>query len=131
MDINVLIVDDQRGFRTLARRLLEAGGYRVVGEACDAATAITAVTMFKPDVVLLDIELPDHDGFEVTRQLIEHSPACQVVLISTRDASDYGRWPQRCGARGFIPKDQLSTAALAELLSTTSKQHAACRSRPA
>ncbi len=116
MGINVLIVDDHRGFRILVRRLLEAGGYQVVGEASDGAAAVAAVALLKPDLVLLDIQLPDHDGFEVTRQLIERAPTCVVVLVSSRDASDYGRCLEQCGARGFIPKDQLCTAALTELL---------------
>jgi DNA-binding NarL/FixJ family response regulator len=117
MGVNVLIVDDHHSFRILARKLLEADGYHVVGEVSDGAAAVAAVALLRPDLVLLDIHLPDHDGFEVTRQLIERVPTCQVVLISSRDASDYGRCLQQCGARGFIPKDQLCTAALTELLS--------------
>jgi DNA-binding NarL/FixJ family response regulator len=116
MSLNVLIVDDHRGFRGLARSLLEVDGYQVVGEVSDGAAAMAAVAMLKPDLVLLDIELPDQDGFSVTRQLIEHAPGCKVVLTSSRDASDYGRCLEQCGARGFIPKDQLCTAALTELL---------------
>jgi DNA-binding NarL/FixJ family response regulator len=116
MAINVFIVDDHHGFRILAHKLLEADGYHVVGEASNGAAAVAAVAVLKPDLVLLDIQLPDQDGFEVTRQLIEHAPTCQVVLISSRDASDYGRCLEQCGARGFIPKDQLCTAALTELL---------------
>jgi two-component system, chemotaxis family, chemotaxis protein CheY len=116
MGINVLIVDDHHGFRILARKLLEGDGYHVVGEASDGAAGVAAVAMLKPDLVLLDIQLPDHDGFEITRQLIERAPSCQVVLISSRDASDYGRCLEQSGARGFIPKDQLCTAALTELL---------------
>jgi DNA-binding NarL/FixJ family response regulator len=116
MGINVLIVDDHCGFRVLARSLLEVDGYQVVGEVSDGAAAVAAVAVLKPDLVLLDIDLPDQDGFSVTRQLIEHAPGCKVVLISSRDASDYGRFLEQCGAQGFIPKDQLCTAALTELL---------------
>ncbi len=118
MGVSVLIVDDHPGFRSMARRLLEADGYLVVGEASDGASAVIAVAALKPEVVLLDVQLPDRDGIEVTRQLREHAPACQVVLISSRDASDYGRCLDECGARGFIPKSELSGAMLAELLAT-------------
>lgn len=116
MPVTVLIVDDHSGFRSLARKLLEKEGYLVVGEAEDGVSAIVAATALEPEVILLDIQLPDHDGFEVARQLLERVPKSQIVLISSRDCFDYGRRLETSGARGFIPKSQLSCAAITELL---------------
>ncbi|MGH3785424.1 MAG: response regulator [Pseudonocardiaceae bacterium] len=118
MCARVLIVDDHFGFRSLARELLEAGGYVVVGEVADGVSAITAAGVLRPELVLLDIQLPDRDGFDVARQLIEHCPGTQIVLISTRDARDYGRRIHQSGVRGFITKGEFSPAALTKLLKT-------------
>lgn len=119
MCINVLIVDDHAGFRSLARSLLEAGGYVVVGEAADGTSALAAATALKPALVLLDVQLPDRDGFAVARELTENSPEVQIVLISTRDARDYGRRLDESGVRGFIPKGELCPAVLTDLLKAT------------
>jgi DNA-binding NarL/FixJ family response regulator len=113
---NVLIVDDHAGFRSRARSLLEAGGYVVVGEAVDGASALTAAMALKPALVLLDVQLPDRDGFVVARELTNKFPEVQIVLISTRDARDYGRRLDESGVRGFISKGELSPAALTSLL---------------
>jgi DNA-binding NarL/FixJ family response regulator len=108
----LLIVDDHAGFRALARRLLGAGGFQVVGEAADGRAAVTAARELRPDVVLLDIQLPDIDGFEVLARLRDGSAGPAVVLTSTRDRADYGERVDRCGASGFVPKAELSGAAL-------------------
>ena len=98
----VLIVDDHQPFRATARELLEEAGYVVAGEAADAAEALAAVAADAPDAVLLDVQLPDDDGFAVATALTaDGGPA--VVLISSREAEDYGRRIESCGARGFIP----------------------------
>jgi DNA-binding NarL/FixJ family response regulator len=112
----LLIVDDHSGFRSLARRLLEAGGFDVVGEAATGQAAVAAVRELRPDVVLLDIQLPDIDGFEVTARLADGGTGPVVVLTSTRDRADYGERVERCGARGFIPKVELSGAAVQAFL---------------
>jgi DNA-binding NarL/FixJ family response regulator len=119
MGPTLLIVDDHAGFRSLARRLLTAGGFEVVGEAADGNAAIAAARRLRPDVVLLDVQLPGIDGFEVAARLRDGDAAPAVVLISTRDRTDYGPRVDRCGARGFIPKAELSAAAIRSLLGAT------------
>jgi DNA-binding NarL/FixJ family response regulator len=116
MATTVLIVDDHPSFRASARMLLEAEGYEVVGEAEDGERALAAVTALQPDLVLLDVQLPDLDGFEISSRLMAASPAPAVVLVSSRDGSDYGSLAGESGARGFITKSELSAAALEELL---------------
>ena len=110
MPRTVLIVDDHPGFRRAARALLEAEGYLVVGESATGGGALEAVERFHPELVLLDVGLPDVDGLEVCRRLAGTGPA--VVLTSSRDASDYPG-VDRIGARGFIPKAELSGDTLA------------------
>jgi len=111
----VLIVDDHPSFRSSARALLESEGFDVVGEAEDAASALTAVRALHPDVVLLDVQLPDGDGFEVCEALARDG-APRIVLVSSRDRTDYGDCVECSGAVGFIAKAELSGAALAEAL---------------
>jgi DNA-binding NarL/FixJ family response regulator len=112
----VLIVDDHLSFRATARTFLESEGFTVVGEAADGASAIEAAEALRPDVVLLDVHLPDIDGFEVAAKLRAGAgPA--VVMTSSRDAFDYGRLVEESGARGFIPKAELSGEMLSALLS--------------
>jgi DNA-binding NarL/FixJ family response regulator len=111
----VLIVDDHAGFRGLVRRLLEADGFAVVGEAGDGASALAAVDEQRPQLVLLDVVLPDIDGFAVAERIAERSPAPMVVLTSGRDAAEFGARMTRSPAIGFIHKGELSGAALAAL----------------
>ncbi len=112
----VLIVDDHATFRATARQVLEAAGFDVVGEAADGASALEAVARLRPDVVLLDVQLPDMDGFEVSRQLSGNGARPKIVLTSSRDASEFGDLVDGCGSRGFIPKGELSGGRLAALL---------------
>src|SRR5258708_8180336 len=108
MPERVLIVDDHLGFRRLARRLLQAIGHQVVGEAGTGAEALSEARRLKPDLVLLDIQLPDLDGLAVARSLRSGADPPAVVLVSSRDATDYGPPPDGCGPPGFIPKAGLS-----------------------
>lgn len=114
MPTTVLIVDDHPSFRATARMLLEAEGYTVVGEARDGTSALDAAGRLAPEVVLLDVNLPDLDGFQVAERL--RGGPSQIVLVSSRDASDYGASIEGSGARGFIAKGELSGATLAEVL---------------
>jgi DNA-binding NarL/FixJ family response regulator len=111
----VLIVDDHAGFRSFARALLEAEGFNVVGEAADGASALAAARALAPELVLLDVALPDMDGFAVCDALLEEGAGPAVVLTSSRDVSSYRRRLKRSRARGFIPKSELSGPALSAL----------------
>ena len=110
----IVIVDDHPSFRRCARALLEADGFSVVGEAEDGEGALSVIGSLRPDVVLLDVQLPDMDGFKVLERLGEDAPP--VVLVSSRDASDYNGLISTSGARGFISKAELSGSAVRLLL---------------
>jgi DNA-binding NarL/FixJ family response regulator len=112
----VLIVDDHPSFRATARAILEADGFEVVGEAEDGASALEAIHRLRPDVVLLDVQLPDMDGFAVATTLGANGDMPTIVLTSSRDAADFGPLVNECGARGFVPKAELSGAALHAVL---------------
>jgi DNA-binding NarL/FixJ family response regulator len=112
----ILIVDDHGGFRTAASRVLVAGGFDVVGEAENGAQALDAAARLRPDAVLLDVQLPDIDGFEVAERLRANGHSPTVVLTSSRDALEFGSLVARSGARGFIPKADLSGSRLTALL---------------
>lgn len=107
----VLIVDDNAEFRALARRLLERGGYEVVGEAADATGALLAYAALRPEIVLLDIQLPDIDGFAIAETLAAEAVPPIVVLISSRDRGAYRRKLASSPARAFLPKGDLSLPA--------------------
>ena len=116
MDRTVLIVDDHAEFRTSARALLVAEGWTVIGEAASGAEGVRLVAQLRPAVVLLDIALPDQDGFRVADALALELDPPHVVLVSSRDARAYGRRIVQAPVRGFLPKQRLSGEALADLL---------------
>lgn len=116
MNPTALIVDDHRLFRASARMLLESEGFDVIGEAADGAEAVTEARRLHPDVIVLDVQLPDTTGFEVARSLLDTGLRSQVVLVSSRHASEYGDLVHDSGALGFIAKDELSGPALARVL---------------
>ncbi|MDX6399247.1 MAG: hypothetical protein QOJ43_2655 [Gaiellaceae bacterium] len=116
MPRTVVIADDHPSFRASARATLESEGFEVVGEAEDGADAIAVTRALVPDVLLLDVQLPDMDGFAVCRELNVNGGPSAVVLISSRDACDYAGLIEQSGARGFIAKDELSGTALSDLL---------------
>ncbi|MFL5864837.1 MAG: response regulator transcription factor [Solirubrobacteraceae bacterium] len=112
----MLIVDDHPSFRASARRMLEADGYEVVGEAATGSSGLDAARDLRPDVVLLDIRLPDVDGFHVAEQLAANGGAPVIVLTSSSDRSDFGGEISAAPAHGFIPKSELSAEAIAFLI---------------
>ena len=112
----VLIVDYHEVFRASARALLEADGFEVIGEAADGMGAIEAVRMLHPEVVVLDIQLPDLDGLAVAERLAEAADPPVVVLVSGREGATYGPRLSQTSARGFISKSELSGKALAALV---------------
>jgi DNA-binding NarL/FixJ family response regulator len=116
MTHSVLIVDDHPSFRASARMLLEAEGFTVVGEAEDGMSGLAAVAALHPDVVLLDVHLPDINGFDVAARLTANGGSPAVVLTSSRDVEDLGSLAGRGCVRGFIPKSELSGPALEALL---------------
>jgi DNA-binding NarL/FixJ family response regulator len=107
MPHTVLIVDDHGTFRATARILLEAEGFHVVGEAEDGASAVTEACRLRPDLVLLDVQLPDTDGFHVAEQISGKPDPPAVILVSSHDSSDFGSLISRSTARGFVPKAEL------------------------
>jgi DNA-binding NarL/FixJ family response regulator len=112
----LLIVDDNTDFRASARALLEAEGFDVVGEAGDGEEALEAVARLRPQVVLLDIQLPGVDGLSVAELLAARPDPPAVILVSSRDGASYGSRLRHTSARGFIPKGELSGEALAALI---------------
>jgi DNA-binding NarL/FixJ family response regulator len=112
----VLIVDDFAGFRRSARALLQDAGFEVVGEASDGRSALAEAQRLSPAVVLLDVQLPDEDGFTVADRLARAPNSPAVVLVSTRGASAYRPHLAATSARGFITKADLSGERLTALL---------------
>ncbi len=112
----VLIVDDHADFRQSARALLEAEGFDVVGEAAGGEQALAEVERLRPDVVLLDVQLPGEDGFAIAKRLAARRSGATVILISSREAAAYGPRLDTAAAQGFLAKRMLSGEALAALL---------------
>jgi DNA-binding NarL/FixJ family response regulator len=113
----VLIVDDHPSFRATARAVLTADGFEVVGEAEDGRSALEAIERLRPDLVLLDVQLPDTDGFSIAIEVCKlNGDAPTIVLTSSHDAADFGPLVGRCGAAAFVPKAELNGAALRAVL---------------
>jgi DNA-binding NarL/FixJ family response regulator len=120
----VLIVDDHAGFRSVARDLLVSLAYDVVGEAGDGRAAVELCRRLQPQLVVLDVRLPDLDGFEVARRLLATADPPVVVLVSTREASDFGVRLAASGTAGFITKSKLSGDTLRAVLGQRSWEQA-------
>jgi two-component system response regulator EvgA len=116
MQRTAVVVDDSAGFRAVARALLSTAGFIVVGEAADGASALEMVTALTPHVVLLDVQLPDLSGIDVAQRLQDHPDPPAVILISSREAADYGTRLADSAAEGFISKAELSVRAVEALL---------------
>lgn len=116
MATRVLIVDDHATFRATARLLLESEGFQVVGEAANGEAAVQQVAALAPDLILLDVQLPDTDGFHVARQVTGGGGGPAVIIVSSRDGGDYGSLVATSGACGFVTKAELSGERLRALL---------------
>jgi DNA-binding NarL/FixJ family response regulator len=114
----LLIVDDHAGFRTAARQLLGTAGYEVTGEAADVQSAWALIEELHPNVVLLDIKLPDGNGFDLAERIATLPNPPIVVLISSRSRGEYGKRLAHCPVRGFISKVELSADRLDRLILT-------------
>jgi DNA-binding NarL/FixJ family response regulator len=114
---SVLIVDDHPRFRATARRALECDGWTVVGEAEDGRNGLAEAQRLAPDLVLLDVGLPDVSGLVVAQRLADEAPGVAVVLVSTQDAGDFAGLAASHGARGFLAKADVCGPALDRLLS--------------
>jgi DNA-binding NarL/FixJ family response regulator len=107
----VLIVDDQALVRTGFTMILQSAGIEVVGEATDGATALSAVRRYRPDVVLMDIRMPELDGLEATRRILAERPTTsggepvRIIILTTFDLDQYVYAALAAGASGFLLKD--------------------------
>jgi DNA-binding NarL/FixJ family response regulator len=116
MGRSVLVVDDHAGFRAEARRLLEDDGFEVVGEAADAAGAVREASRLQPDLVVLDVGLPDRNGLDLVRPLRDVAPGAFVILVSGRREDEYGGRVARSGADSFVEKMRLAPGVLGALM---------------
>jgi DNA-binding NarL/FixJ family response regulator len=113
--LSVLIVDDHDAFREFVARLLMADGLQIVGQAGDGESALETMRATHPNLVLLDVQLPGIDGFDVAKQLAQEPEPPAIVMTSTRDARDYGSRLEHAPVVGFIPKQNISAAAISVL----------------
>lgn len=112
----IVIVDDQAAFRSAARLVVElSDGFEVVGEAETGEQAVTMVAELRPDVVLMDVNLPGHDGLEATRRIIASGSTARILVLSTYSAGEYETAAFDAGAVGFLSKDDFGPAALADV----------------
>ncbi len=114
--LTILIVDDHPSFRAVAQIVLETDGFAVVGTASDGESGVAAALRLAPEVVLLDVELPDIDGFEVAARLRDAGSPAAIVLASSRDGTDFGSLVAESGARGFLTKADLTGDAIRALV---------------
>lgn len=119
MRCRVLIIDDNSAFRAAARRLLEQSGFTVVAEAETGSQGVEEAKVHSPGLALVDVQLPDCDGFEVAEQLVRLEPAPRVILTSSLDGSDFGALVAGSPALGFIPKADLSARTINALVRST------------
>src|SRR4051794_8246612 len=116
MATTLMIVDDHRSFRDAARRVLERAGFEIVGEAADGESALEAIPAVRPDVVLLDVQLPGISGFEGASRLTKTGGAPLIVMSSSREAAHCGPMVEQSGSRGFVHKPDLSGSAISAVL---------------
>ena len=115
MTVRVLIVDDQEPFRMAARMVVEAtDGFEVVGESPTGEDSVEAAKDLKPDLVLMDVNLPGINGLDATRQILSQSNSVVILLLSTYEEEEYAPRAAECGASAYIPKSSFSPERLAD-----------------
>lgn len=112
----VLVIDDNRAFREAVRQLLKRGGFAVIAEAENGYDGIQQAAAHRPDIAVVDVQLPDIDGFEVAEQIGGLNLSIQVILTSSLDGADFGALVTESLAAGFVPKAELSSSAIEALL---------------
>jgi DNA-binding NarL/FixJ family response regulator len=116
MPTEILVVDDQELMRLGLRMVINSQpDLKVIGEAADGAQAITAARVLRPDVILMDILLPDADGLQAARQIMREEPRMKIILITTFDLDDYLEAGLQVGVRGFLLKDATPAQLLAAI----------------
>jgi len=119
VNVRVLIVDDQEPFRSVAREVAEAaGGFEVVGEAASGEESVDLARSLRPDLILMDVNLPGMDGTEATRRIRAASAEIKVLLLSTYEDEEYADRAQECGAMGYLPKSAFDPEVLASIWSS-------------
>ena len=115
--LRVLLVDDQALFRDIAKNMFSSvEEFEVIAEAEDGADAVDAYADMKPDLVLMDVQMPRVNGLEATKQILDSNPDARVVITSMRSEPEYRRLALDTGALGFIAKRDLSISALKDVL---------------
>jgi two-component system response regulator EvgA len=112
----IVIVDDDAAFLETVRLLLESDGFEVVAEALNGVDGVAASAEHRPDLVLVDVNLPDIDGFEVVERIAGEADAPPAVLTSIRSEGDFGNLIDQSSARGFLSKTDISGDALRRML---------------
>src|SRR2546423_576997 len=115
MTVRVLIVDDQEPFREAARMVVDvADGFDLVGEADTGEGGVDMARELRPDLVLMDVNLPGIEGTEATRRILAELPETVVFLVSTYDPAEYEPKAAECGAAAYIPKSTFGPDRLEE-----------------
>jgi CheY-like chemotaxis protein len=113
---SILVVDDEPTFRRLARLLLASQGFVVVAEAGSVADAVSTARRVKPSAALVDVELPDGDGFELAGRLSAMPWSPRIVVTSVQSGADFTTEARRVGAEAFVLKADLARAPLTSWL---------------
>lgn len=114
MSVRVLIVDDQPPFREAARMVVEMSeGFEVAGEAENGEMAIEMASSLKPDLILMDVQMPGVDGLEATKRIMESRDPPKILVMSTHESGDYSGPAEAAGAIAFVPKSEFSMGLLA------------------
>lgn len=114
---SVLLVDDQETFRDIARdQLATDSSFLIIGEAADGTGAIELTSRLHPNVIVMDIQMPDMNGIEAARRILKDDPSVRIVLTSMGDDAEYGPLAREIGACGFLPKRELSASSVHALI---------------